>query len=129
MKERSTTRAVLLGLGSAVLYGGWALFANWTTDRAVHAAIAQAGLSFASTTLATLVAEVLFRLGKDPRRGFWLSAVGTFAVIVMAMASVHAIVGTRRIVATMAPSAFFGGIFFAGYAWALRTAAMRKLGS
>jgi hypothetical protein len=116
----------LLGLGSAFLYGSWALFANWSTDRAARAALAQAALSFVSTTAFTLFAELLFRLGRDPRRGFWLSALGTVTFIAMAMASIHAVVGTPRIATTIAPSVFFGGIFFTAYAWGLRTAALRK---
>jgi hypothetical protein len=129
--RRAIARAVILALGSALLYGSWALHANWSSDRPLRAALTQAGLSFASTLTLTIVAEWLFQFGRTPRRGFLVSASGTTTLMASAMVVLHALAGTPRILVTIAPSVAFGSIFYTTYAWGLRlamaarTAAMR----
>jgi hypothetical protein len=123
--NRAFLRALLLAAGSAAFYGAWALFANWSSGRAVRACLAQAAVSFASTMTLTLVAEWLFRRQATPQRGFVLSAGGTAALIVFVTTAVHLMVGTPRLLATIAPSIVCGSMFFTAYAWGLRLSALR----
>jgi hypothetical protein len=123
--NRAVLRALLLAAGSAVFYGGWALYANWSSGRALRACLAQAAVSFASTMTLTLVAEWLFRRGETPQRGFVLSASGTAALIAVVTTTVHVVVGTPRVMMTVAPSIVCGSMFFTAYAWGLRVAALK----
>ena len=57
MARGSRKRALLVGTGALLVFGGWALFANreHATSDMIRAAIAQGSFSFASSTLSVLL--------------------------------------------------------------------------
>lgn len=124
---RALRRSVVLGITGALFYGGWALYVNLAhgLTPAIKAALTQAALSFSATFVMVLICERLFRAGRTPTQGFFLAAVGTSAFGVGVMATGHAISGTPRILATIAPSGAVSTAFFTIYAWGLRVAAVR----
>lgn len=107
---REGARQVLLALGAGVLYGSWAAFANQAGGAAValRAALTQMLLSMAATLMLELVLERLFRLGRTPRRGFWLSWLGSSMLAATALVTGHVLVGTPHVATTIAPSLMVG---------------------
>lgn len=106
-------RAILSGVGAALLFGGWAIFANrrYPAGDIARAALAQAALSALSTTAAVLLLEFLFNRPRNLIARACLAGLGTPLAILATMAGVHAIAGTPRLLATIAPSLVSGTIF------------------
>lgn len=118
----SRKRAIIVGCGAFLLFGGWALIANRAhpvSDMA-RAALAQGSLSFVSTTFSVLLLEYLYGLGRTPGRKLVLAAVGTPAIVLATMTGVHALAGTPNIVLTLLPSWISGAIFCVAYTLNLR---------
>jgi hypothetical protein len=118
----SRRRALIVGCGAFLLFGGWALIANRAhpaTDMA-RAALAQGSLSFVSTTFSVLLLEYLYGLGRTPRRKLLLAGIGTPAIILVTMTVVHALAGTPSILVTLLPSGISGTIFAVTYTLNLR---------
>lgn len=118
----SRKRALIVGCGAFLLFGGWALIANRAhpvSDMA-RAALAQGSLSFVSTTFSALLLEYLYGLGRTPGRKLVLAAVGTPAIVLATMTGVHALAGTPNIVITLLPSWISGAIFCVAYTLNLR---------
>ncbi|NUP05421.1 MAG: hypothetical protein HOW73_05100 [Polyangiaceae bacterium] len=130
-RRKGPLRPLGFGVLAALLWGGWALYVNASAGAgpAARATLAQALLSFSATAGLSFVLERLFRLGRTPLRGFFIAAVGTTSISASTMATVHAIVGTPRILATVGPTVALGATFFTVYAWGLRSAASRNLPS
>ena len=122
MATRSRTRALLVGLGAFVLFGGWAAFANREHGIAhvVRAGLAQGSFSFISSTCSVLLLEYLYGLGRTPARQVVLGAAVTPAIILGAMTVGHLIAGTPNVVATLLPSWVSGLAFCIVYSLTLR---------
>lgn len=120
-------RRALLALGTGVLYGGWALFANHDagTMAMLRAAGAQLAMSTATSLVLQLQIEGLFHRARTPERGFWLASTGTAALAAAAVAAGHAVLGTPHIARTIAPSVIIGTVFCFGYAGTLLAAHLR----
>lgn len=127
LPRRALGRAALLAMTSSAAYGAWAVLANRAHGAAValRAGFAQCALSFASTFLMVVILEHLFSLGRTPQRGFWAAAIGTTAASASLMAATHAVAGTPRILATIAPLVAVAASVYTSYAWGLRRAALR----
>jgi hypothetical protein len=121
-------RAGVTALGAALLFGGWAAFANWDHGAAavLRATLAQAGLSATSTFAAVLLLEFLFNLAEHPALRFALGALATPLCMFAAMAVVHLLAGTPRILVTIAPSLVSGSIFCVTYTAGLLATARRR---
>jgi Kef-type K+ transport system membrane component KefB len=118
----SRKRALIVGCGAFLLFGGWALIANRAhpvSDMA-RAAAAQGSLSFVSTTFSVLLLEYLYRLGRTPGQKLVLAAAGTPVIVLAIMTGVHALAGTPNIVITLLPSWISGTIFCVVYTLNLR---------
>jgi hypothetical protein len=113
MPRGSRRRALLVGIGAFVLFGGWALFANreHATAAMIRAALAQGSFSFCSSTLSVLLLEYLYGIGRTPAQQVVLGAVGTPAIILLAMTGGHLIARTPNLVATLLPSWISGLVF------------------
>jgi hypothetical protein len=116
------------GLVSAVLgfaaFGAWAALANWShgAHARLVAGVTQGTLSFCTTFTISMVAEVICATTRRRALQLALSTVGTASVLAMALAAVHAAVGTPEIVRTIAPSVLSGTIFCTSYVLVLRRA-------
>lgn len=125
--RQALTRALVLASASGSAYGAWAALVNAShgPSAALRAALAQCATSFASTFLMVVLLERLFVLGRTPREGFWLAAVGTTSASASLMATTHALAGTPRILATIAPLVCVAGFVYTMYALGLFRAARR----
>ena len=114
--------------GAALLFGGWAAFANRDHPVAAiaGATAAQACLSAASTFAAVLLLELLFGLGRTPLVRFLAGALATPLCILLVMAGVHWAVGTPRILVTIAPSIASGTLFCTVYTLGLLASLRRR---
>jgi hypothetical protein len=121
-------RAGVTALGAALLFGAWAAYANWDhgAGAVLRATIAQAGLSATSTFAAVLLLEFLFNLAERPALRFALGALVTPLCIFTAMAVVHLLAGTPRILVTIAPSLVSGSIFCLTYTAGLLATTRRQ---
>ncbi|GGB29505.1 hypothetical protein GCM10011505_08550 [Tistrella bauzanensis] len=114
-----TRRALMLGLASGLIYGSWAYFANHTADpaAALRAAGVQFALSFGATAILTMAMDAVLTTGDAPagltRR--LAAAVLPITLLALVFAAAHAIAGTPRILATIAPSYGIGLVFCAVY--------------
>lgn len=115
---RAYLRPVLLALVAGGMYGSWAAFAHHGlgVGVALRAGWTQVMLSVTATLVLVLVLERLFRFPLNPVRGFWLAAVGTSALSIVWLVVGHALAGTPRILAAIAPSVIVGTVFYFGYA-------------
>lgn len=118
----SRKRALIVGCGAFLLFGGWALIANRAhpLSAMARAALTQGVLSFTSTAFSVLLLELLYALGRTPGRKLLLAVTGTPAIVFSTMIGVHALAGTPNIVITLLPSFISGTIFFATYTLNLR---------
>ena len=124
-------RVVLLGAGSALLYGGWATWVN-RADGAVRAGLIQALLSFAITTGQSALVEWLFTRNRrrSPGIGRVAATVApTLAVVGATLVTVHLLAGTQRLAATIAPSMIMGFVFISIYALGLDRRSQHHVGS
>ena len=114
--------------GAAVLFGGWAAFANrhHPVKSVLTATLAQAGLSALSTLAAVLLLEFLFNLSRVGLVRFLFGAVVTPLCIIIVMGSLHWVVGTPRILVTIAPSLVSGTLFCTVYTAGLLAAVRRR---
>lgn len=111
-------RVTVLAVGAFVLYGGWAVFANWEhgTEAALLAGVTQGALSLASTIVLTTAMEWVFaRLSAGVHR-FLATGLGPMTVSLLIMALGHVLAGTPEILATMLPSITVGYAFTLLYA-------------
>ncbi len=115
-------RALVLGVGAALLYGSWAYFANHEVGvgAGLRAACVQALLSFTATVVLVSLVEHLFAAARNPGWGFWLAGFGGSCTGALVMASVHGIAGTPNLLLTIAPSLVIGTTFCFVYAAGLR---------
>jgi len=122
MARGSRKRALLVGAGAFLLFGGWALFANRAHPAAdmTRAALAQGGLSAASTTCSVLLLEYLYGLGRTPAHKVILGVIGTPVIILLTMTGGHLLARTPNVVATLLPSWISGTIFCVVYTLNLR---------
>lgn len=106
----------LMGILAGMVYGLWAVYANWGHDlpHVARAASAQFALSFCSTSFLTLVIELVLRRGRStPNLVF--AAVGPHAAMVTLFMTVHWLSGTPNILKTITPSASIGLLFCIAY--------------
>ncbi len=91
-------------LGGAC-YGSWACFANWSAG--AHAALRIGFTHFLMSTGLTLagvaIMNLLFRLGSTPLRGTAVAFCGSMGFTYTLLISVHLLIGTPRILLTLAP--------------------------
>ncbi|AUX23373.1 hypothetical protein SOCEGT47_038980 [Sorangium cellulosum] len=124
---RRRRASVVLALAAALAYGSWAVFCNWGhgASAAVRAGGAQAVLSFSSTFAMARIADWLFRLGRTPVQGLILGIVCAVLLMFGLMYGVHATMGTRSILATIAPSLLVGSVFITLYVFTAYASATR----
>lgn len=122
MARGSRKRALLVGTGALLLFGGWALFANreHATSDMIRAAIAQGSFSFASSTLSVLLLEYLYSLGSTPLRQTLFAMIGTPAILLGVMTIGHLLARTPNVVVTLLPSWLSGCTFAVVYTLNLR---------
>jgi hypothetical protein len=122
MAHGSRKRALLVGTGAVLLFGGWALFANREHPVAdmTRAALAQGAFSFVSSTCSVLLLEYLYSRGRTPAQKVILGAIGTPAIILLAMTAGHVVARTPNVVVTLLPSWISGTIFCVVYTLNLR---------
>ena len=118
----SRRRALLVGGAAFLLFGGWALVANRAhpAPAMARAALAQGVFSFVSSTFSVLLLEYLYGLGSTPARRIALAAIGTPAIVLLAMTCGHLLARTPNVVATLLPSWISGAIFSVVYTLNLR---------
>lgn len=91
-------------LGGAC-YGAWALFVNLGAGwpQALRSGSSHWAMSAAITYGSVLLMRRLFSLSSDPVRGALLSTFGSLLLTYAVLLSVHALIGTPRILLTLAP--------------------------
>lgn len=121
--------SLVVALVAALAYGSWAVLCNLDhgASVAVRAGGTQAVLSFSSTFAMARIADWLFRLGRTPMQGLIIGIVCAVLLMFGLMYGAHAAIGTRSILATIAPSLLVGSVFitlyvFTAYASATRAA-------
>lgn len=126
LRERLRPFAVALAAG--VGYGGWAAFVHRHLGghEALWAGCTQAALSTPTTLTLAMVLEHLFRWPSSPIRGFWLAALGTWALAISWLVAGHSWAGTPHIAASIMPSVIIGGLFDFAYAHRLLALARRE---
>jgi hypothetical protein len=125
---RAQARPVLAALAGGGAYGCWAAFTHHRLGfgEAVHAGLTQVALSVASTLVAVLILERLFRWPSNPVRGFWLAALGTSTLATIWLYVGHTLAGTPHIALTIAPPVVVGTVSDFLYAGALLALAKRR---
>jgi len=112
MKLKKYGRSAVMGILAGVLYGLWAVYANWSHD-AVHVARAagtQFVLSFCSTSFLTLMIEFVLARGRAVSN-LALAAVGPHLCMVASFVTIHWLAGTPNVLKTIAPSASIGLVY------------------
>ncbi|MFT7518564.1 MAG: hypothetical protein ACI9MC_000696 [Kiritimatiellia bacterium] len=111
-------RTGLMAVGALFLYGGWALFANmghgWTA--AWVAAGTQGGISFVTTLVLTGFMEWVSRRADRLWLKFALPFTSATSVAAIATISIHMVMGTPALWATVAAPLLIGTIYSAIYA-------------
>jgi hypothetical protein len=109
----SLFRVVVYGSGAAVLYGGWALFANrrFGMVQAARAALVQAVWSFTLTAVLTALTEWSMRRCRARQRPPALAALPSLSLIWIGPVTVHTVNGTPALAATIAPGVTIGTMF------------------
>ena len=112
MQLKKYGRSALMGILAGMIYGTWAVYANWGHDVAhvARAAATQFVLSFCSTSFLTLMIElVLARSRSAPN--LVLAAVGPHAGMATLFIAIHTVAGTPNVLRTIAPSTVIGLVF------------------
>lgn len=125
MRSLSPTRRIVLSsIAAFVLYGGWAVFANWSHGlrAGLLADLAQGSMSFLSTALLTTGIEKIFAGMSAGALRYLAAATIPITLTLLLMAIVHRLAGTPEIAATMAPSILIGYLFSFAYAGGLARA-------
>jgi hypothetical protein len=89
----------------ALLYGGWACWANRSAG-ALHATgigVAHAVMSFCLTLGGVKIMNLFFSLPSDPRAGALSAFAGSMTATYSLLVSVHLAIGTPHILLTLAP--------------------------
>ena len=104
------SNSVLLGVLAFLLYGSWAVFANWEygLKKSLTAGLVQGIVSFLTTTFIMLLMIWLFELGRSSLTRFLYAVTGTNAIAISGMVCAHLIVGTPDILQTILPSMVVG---------------------
>lgn len=117
-RRRPFVRSVVIALGAALLYGGWALWANrghgWSA--ASSAAGTQALASFTITLAMTSVMEALCRTTTSRAGQFVRAAGGSIALSVAYTVALHVWMGTPELLETVTPSIAIGSVYSVAYA-------------
>jgi len=111
------TRILIPAIGAAIVYGSWALYANWDhgLSSAVKASLTQAAMSFFFTAFISSLIEYLFTLSQRLLFRFLLPVFGASALTSSLLVLAHVMVGTPEIVRTILPSIVIGFIYGVGY--------------
>lgn len=106
-----------MSLGAGLLYGGWAVAANWThgLEAVARAGAVQAAYSIATTAVMSSLMEALFVRLPSGKARIWQTAAITSGLGAIALVSLHLLAGTPELLLTVLPSLFVGTLFAALY--------------
>ena len=112
MKLKKFGRSAVMGILAGMLYGSWAVYANWNHDIAhvARAAAIQFLLSFCSTSFLTLMIELVLARGRSVAN-LVAAAIGPHTGMASMFLMAHWIAGTPNVLKTIAPSASVGLVF------------------
>lgn len=112
-RPRPLARSLAVATGALILYGSWALLANFDHgwSKAVRAAATQAFASFTITLSMTGLMEALHRTTTAPWSQFTRAASGSIALATSYTLALHWWMGTPQILRTGAPSIIIGSIY------------------
>lgn len=112
-RQRALVRVVLMALGAALLYGGWAVAVNWShgLDATVRAGAAQVAYSVTTTALMSSLMEAVFARLPPGKLRVWKTAGIASGVGMVALTTVHLIARTPELLLTVLPSIIMGTLF------------------
>ncbi|MEM7077446.1 MAG: hypothetical protein AAF513_02350 [Pseudomonadota bacterium] len=123
------TRSLFAGIAGLLVYGGWAVFVNWThgADLAWRAGLVQGTYSLILTFIMTLVTEGLFARLTNLRFRIPVTT-GIIAAILFASAyGIHVVARTPEIIMTILPGFVIGTIYTLVYVMGLARAQRGEL--
>lgn len=103
---------------AAVVYGGWAIWANAPAGLpiALRVAMVHAALSAGLTYFGTGWMRRFFRAGRSPLNGACLAFCGGLAVTYALLIGVHSLIGTPHLALTLAAGVLPNLLFCSAYA-------------
>ena len=120
--------AFLTALAAGIVYGGWAVYANY--DHPPHtwimAGIIQATYAFISTLSITHVARKTFEKHDCGIKGIMAGFMMSFIVMLAIPLSVHSFFETPNIWKTMLPGLIWGSIYLLSFLITLHMAQSKK---
>jgi hypothetical protein len=107
----------LAAVAAAIVYGGWAIYANY--EHGAHAwtmaGIVQASYAFISTLTITHIAHWAFLRTGGGSRGITTGFVASFIVMAAIPITVHTIAMTPDILQTILPGLIWGSLYLLGF--------------
>lgn len=100
-----------------VIYGGWAVFANFEHGRAawLTAGVIQGFYAFASTLTVTVIAKKAFFKFGCGTKGLLLGFLTSFFIMLLFPLTIHTVAGTPDIIETITPGLIWGSGYLAIY--------------
>lgn len=116
-KNKTQLSALLAATAAAIIYGGWAIYANF--EHGAHAwgmaGIVQATYAFVSTLTITHIAHWAFLRTGGGSRGITTGFVASFIVMAAIPITVHTIAMTPDILQTILPGLIWGSLYLLGF--------------
>lgn len=107
----------LNALAAMLVYGAWAIFANFEHGRSawLMAGVIQGIYAFGSTLTVTVVARWAYLRAGAKLRGILCGFGLSFLVMLIIPVAVHSIAGTPNILQTILPGLIWGSGYLIGY--------------
>jgi hypothetical protein len=109
-KNKTQLSALLAATAAAIIYGGWAIYANF--EHGAHAwgmaGIVQATYAFVSTLTITHIAHWVFLKSNGGLRGVITGFIASFIVMAAIPVTIHNIAATPDILQTILPGLIWG---------------------
>lgn len=102
---------------AAIIYGGWAAYANYSHgfNASVMASAVQAIYAFTSTFIVGRIAEKVYVRFGCGFKGITVGFIIAFLVMLIIPIAVHLLAGTPEIIMTILPGLIWGALYIIGF--------------
>jgi hypothetical protein len=115
--QSSETQGLFTALAALLGYGSWAAWCNheFGALSTIKAFAAQGSFAFAATLSLTLLAASLYRRLGRTYQALTLAFICCFIISLTVPASIHWLIGTPKILASMLPGLLCGSVYLLSY--------------
>ena len=121
LEQAQRRRVILSAVAAFVLYGGWAILANYDhgLTKAFTAGLTQGLMSMVSTAFLTAGMEWIFAACSAGALRYFTTGLTPITLVLVIMTALHLAIGTPEVLVTMLPSAIIGIAYSMVYATGL----------